>query len=112
MDTAYLLEDRAGVKLAPIVVNAVWPVLDLPPTAEVAGVTALPPEEAAALEAAASFRRRRQELQSVQVARLAEGLPLAQLILPYLFSTDLGMSELDTLAHVLRARVEALPEPA
>ena len=99
VDTAFHLEDRAGVKLAPIVVNGLWPHLDLP--------LALPPQvelgtgDQARVEAAAAFRRGRQLQQDEQVARLAAELPLPQLPLPFLFTTDLGLAEIETLAAAL-----------
>jgi anion-transporting ArsA/GET3 family ATPase len=107
-DTAYHLEDRTGVKLAPIVVNGVWPHLDLPAdTASVLGEGVAGPT-LEALDKAAQFRRLRQELQEAQIARLAEVLPLTQMQLPYLFTTDLGRSELVTLSARLGEQLEQL----
>ena len=107
-ETAYHLEDRTGVKLAPIVVNEVWPHLDLPAdTASVLGEGVTRPT-LEALDKAAQFRRLRQELQEAQIARLAEVLPLAQLQLPYLFTTDLGRSEIVTLSARLGEQLEQL----
>lgn len=110
-DTAFLLEDRAGVKLAPIVVNGVWPHLGLGDAGETAGAAGvrLTDDELAGLERAAKFRRHRQELQAVQIGRLADALPLPQLTLPYLFTTDLGRPELDVLADALTEQIAALP---
>jgi anion-transporting ArsA/GET3 family ATPase len=103
-DTAFHLEDRAGVQLAPIVVNGLWPHLDLPADAaealQAAGVDLRAPEVEALVRAAA-FRRQRQELQDAQVARLAEMLPLPQLRLPFVFTTELGPADVATLADVL-----------
>jgi anion-transporting ArsA/GET3 family ATPase len=107
-ETAYHLEDRTGVKLAPIVVNEVWPHLDLPAdTASVLGEGVTRPT-LEALDKAAQFRRLRQELQEAQIARLAEVLPLVQLQLPYLFTTDLGRSEIVTLSARLGEQLEQL----
>lgn len=103
VDTAYLLEDRAGVKLAPIVVNAVWPEIDL--TGDIAGLPGirnLPAEQRDALAAAAAFRRARQDQQAQQLARLAGGLPLRQIRLPYLFTTQLGLADLTRLSEAMR----------
>jgi len=113
IDTAFLLEDRAGVKLTPIVVNGVWPTLDMGgagPAAEHAGVR-LSGAEVAALDAAAAFRGHRQALQADQVRRLGQSLPLEQIMLPYLFTTDLDRADLDTLADALTVGVEALGAP-
>ena len=62
-DTAFHLEDRAGVQLAPIVVNGMWPHLDLPErrtgSAVGAGVV-LPAQDIDSMARAAAFRRQRQ----------------------------------------------------
>lgn len=103
-DTAFHLEDRTGVKLAPIVVNGLWPHLDLPGDtggALLRAGAALDDSDLAALDRAAEFRRQRQKLQDAQVARLADMLPLEQLKLPYLFTTELGRSEVVTLSASL-----------
>jgi cellulose biosynthesis protein BcsQ len=104
VETAFALEDRVGVDLAPVVVNNLYPVLhglDADPSA--AG------DDAMALAAAAEFRRQRQELQQAQVTRLAAALPLPQLHLPSLFTVDLGPSDVDHLAAALASGVEHLP---
>jgi anion-transporting ArsA/GET3 family ATPase len=109
VETAFALEDRVGVSLGPVVVNALYPALDgldADPEAAAAeaGVT-LRPGEADALRAAAQFRARRQALQREQVARLADALPLPQLHLPFLFTAELGLAEVDLLAGALAAGV-------
>jgi anion-transporting ArsA/GET3 family ATPase len=107
-DTAFHLEDRAGVMLAPIVVNGVWPSLDLPDQVGpllASGGLHLSEGEVAALERAARFRRNRQSHQEGQIARLAEALPLKQVRLPYLFTTELGLSEVKVLAGELAAQL-------
>ncbi|HET9689602.1 MAG TPA: ArsA-related P-loop ATPase [Acidimicrobiales bacterium] len=111
IETAYLLEDRAQVKLAPIVVNGVWAVLDLPPAAAAAAEAgaSLLPAEVESLEAAATFRRRRQELQAAQVDRLAAGLPLPQLVLPQLMTTEIGPEHLGVLVDALADGIGGLP---
>jgi anion-transporting ArsA/GET3 family ATPase len=102
VETAYSLEDDVGVNLGPVVVNGLYPSvdgLDVDPgdAARTAGATLRGPE-ATALAAAARFRRHRQDLQEEQVARLAERLPLPQIPLPFLFSSDLGRDAVETLA--------------
>ena len=111
VETAYLLEDRAGVKLTPVVVNGVWPHLGMGPAGACADAVGLrlTGSEVSALERAADFRRHRQELQAAQIGRLAEGLPLPQVALPYVFSTELGAADLPRLADALTAGIEALP---
>lgn len=113
VETAFMLEDRAGVALAPVVVNGVFPRLDLPEDAESAldeAGLALDAGEIRALVAAAEFRRHRQDLQSRQVGRLREALPLATLELPYLFASEVGPRQLDHLAYALAGAVGALGE--
>ncbi len=103
-DTAFHLEDRAGVKLSPIVVNGIWPRLDLPDSVQDAlseAEVSLSRQEIDALERAGRFRSRRQAVQEEQLERLAEALPLAQIRLPYLFTTELGLAEIRTLADGL-----------
>lgn len=113
VETAFKLEDRAGVSLAPIVVNGVFPAIDLPadPASALrdAGLS-LDEQELAALVAAAEFRRRRQELQGRQLARLREALPLPTVELPYVFSSEVGLSQLDALAGAMAGAVSALGE--
>jgi anion-transporting ArsA/GET3 family ATPase len=112
VETAYALEDRVGVQLAPVVVNGLYPVLeglDIDPVeaAREAGVD-LDEDEAGALRAAADFRRHRQELQAEQIERLADALPLPQLHLPYLFADRLGEPELDQLSAAMLTEVRNL----
>jgi len=90
VETSYALEDRVGVALTPVVVNAVYP------DRELAGVPAGGP-----VGEAAAFRRERCALQHQQLARLADELPLGQLVLPFLFTAALGPAEIDALADHL-----------
>jgi hypothetical protein len=115
VETAFSLEDRVGIGLGPIVVNGVYPpieglVVDEPAvaaTADEADVS-LRPGEAVALASAARFRLDRSALQAEQVARLHAQLPLSQLRLPFLFSAEIGPAELDELARVMLAEIDAL----
>lgn len=111
VETAFRLEDRAGVQLAPIVVNGRYPHLDLAVDAATAGKeaqVALSDTEIGALDAAARFRRRRQALQDDQVERLRRKLPLPLLSIPHLFTTEIGADGLESLVDALSAAVEAL----
>jgi anion-transporting ArsA/GET3 family ATPase len=115
VETAFKLEDRVGVHLAPIVVNGLYPSLPLaadPASAADAAGVRLTSAELDALRDAAEFRHHRQRLQEEQVRRLADALPLPQLHLPFLFTTDIGPAEVDTLAGVLASEIEKLPAPA
>jgi anion-transporting ArsA/GET3 family ATPase len=116
IETAYSLEDRVGVKLGPVVVNGVYPVregLDADPAeaARAESIT-LPPPQLEALQEAAVFRRRRQELQAEQLDRLAQALPLPQLRLPYLFTEAIGPWEVEALASAFADEIRRLPQPA
>jgi hypothetical protein len=59
---------------------------------------------------AAEFRRQRQRLQDEQVARLADMLPLPQIRLPFLFSTELGPQDLAELADAFEPQLGMLEE--
>ncbi len=93
IETAFSLEDEVGVTLAPVVVNARWP--------EVKGLKRG--------TNAANFRLDKTDRQRAEAVRLAEELPLPQLTLPFLFSTDLGLAELEILAGELAKEIEKLP---
>ena len=116
IETAQLLEEKAGTTLGGVVVNGLLPVLGLPPVIEPAELgklsksagVRLSSEELASLTAAGELRRRRQESQAAQVARLAVELPLAQLELPFCFSSELGPNELEQLTDAFSRR----PSPA
>jgi anion-transporting ArsA/GET3 family ATPase len=107
IETAFALEDRVGLKLAPLVVNSVYPVLEL----ELAAIVneGIDGSDADALRAAAEFRLHRQGLQAAQIARLREALPLPQVVLPQVFTSAIGPDELHTLADAMVAGVADLP---
>ena len=106
VETAFKLEDRVGVSLAGVVVNGLYP--------DVAGLDEDPGAvpEADALRAAAAFRQARHDLQTEQVARLAEALPLPQIHLPFLFTTEVGGAEIDVLADAMAESISKLPDAA
>ncbi|HQF92706.1 MAG TPA: ArsA-related P-loop ATPase [Microthrixaceae bacterium] len=119
IETAYSLEDRIGIKLGPVVVNGIYPDLpglDQSPTAAAnAEEVELSTELAAALEAAATFRRDRQDLQRHQLSRLAKDLPLDQVRLPFVFRSDLGLDSLRALSESLveqLGRLDAVGSPS
>jgi anion-transporting ArsA/GET3 family ATPase len=116
VEAAYQLEDKLGIALGPVIVNACYPLepgLGTPAgeAAHAAGVT-LDPELLSSLETARRFRTRRQELQDAELRRLARELPLPQLRVPFLFTDSIGPDELETLSAALAAGIAALPEPA
>lgn len=115
VEAALNLEDRVGIHLAPLIVNGLYPRLDHLDTdpgtaADRAGVT-LRPGQRDAMRAAADFRRRRQEVQAEQAARLATALALPQLWVPYVSSEEIGLSELDLIADALERGLVDLREP-
>ena len=117
VETAQAFTERVGLTLGPLVVNGIYPdrPLDGMTTAEEirkaaasAGV-AVPDGEVDRLAQAARFLTRRRRLQEEQLARLDERLDLPRVVLPFLFSADIGPEELEVLAEALTAGVEALP---
>jgi len=117
VEAGYLLEDRAGVRLGPVIVNG-WDEVpaalatDTARAAAAAGVQ-LDERQVAVLEEARQFRVRRQELALSQVDRLTRELPLPQLRAPALLASTIGPEELRTLAEALAegvGQLEAEPE--
>ncbi len=115
VDTAYALEDRIGVQLGPVIVNACYQDLDGGTRAKDVQRLAsqldvfVSPREADDLAAAARFRRQRHALQQEQAERLAQRLPLPQIRLPFLFTADIGPAEVEVLTDAFVSAVEALP---
>ena len=116
VEAAYELEDRVGIALGPVIVNAVYPPspgLETPAEATLAAAGAeVDPATADALEEARRFRQRRHQLQEEQIRRLADELPLPRLRVPYLFTDAIGPRELDTLSAALATGIGALHDPA
>ncbi len=117
IESAYTLEDKAGVQLGPVIVNACDPEpvgLELP-AAEVAAAAGLTvvPEHLAALEEARTFRLARHAVSTEQIERLSRDLPLPQLLVPALDTPAIGRPETEALAAALAEAVGALvPEGA
>jgi len=122
IETAYTIEDRAGVALGPIVVNSCVPPLGtaggalrdedgVRADALAVGLT-LEDGEVRALADAASFRDDLARRQAEQCARLAERLPLPQLRLPYFFTADVGSAEIEILADELSVGIASLDDLA
>src|SRR5580692_10713916 len=90
VEAAFALEDKVGLTLGPVIVNAClpdepWLTDDPTKAAAEVGVT-LSPDQVDALAAAATFRASRFGLQQYQRRRLAEELPLHQLVAPFVFN--------------------------
>jgi anion-transporting ArsA/GET3 family ATPase len=114
IESAYTLEDKAGVQLGPVIVNACDPEpsgLDRPAAevAAAAGVT-LAPDHLAALEEARQFRLARHAVSADQVERLARELPLPHLVVPALDAPAIGPAQTAALARALADGVAGLVE--
>ena len=117
IESAYTLEDKAGVQLGPVIVNACDPDpvgLDRP-AAEVAADSGVrvDPRHLAALEEARCFRLARHGVSAEQVERLRRELPLPHLLVPALDAASIGPAETNQLAEALAGAVSGLvPEGA
>ncbi len=116
IEAAYLLEDRVGIALGPVIVNSCYPPsAGLDTTADeavrAADVT-LDDGLVTALEEARQFRVTREELQAGQIERLARELPLPQLRVPFLFTDAIGPDQLDLLSDALGEGVAQLHDPS
>jgi anion-transporting ArsA/GET3 family ATPase len=112
VESAYTLEDKAGVQLGPVIVNACDPPpigLDTP-AADVVATTgvAVDPDHVEALEAARQFRLERDAVTAEQVERLGRELPLPTLRVPSVAAASIGPDETALLAEALAAAVSAL----
>jgi arsenite-transporting ATPase len=108
VETAFGLEDRVGVRLAPLVVNSV-DVADGDADALVAAAARAADviedvgiDSDGALRAAAAFRAERRRVQATAIARLSEELSLDQVHLPQLPVGRLDATSIDTLAALAR----------
>ncbi len=104
VETAYALEDKVGVHLGPIVVNAV----DLPGAPddvvpEPGGVELddEPAEDRDVLRDAAEFRRARRAMQAEELERLGRELALDQLHVPLVPTAGMTAVEVTELAEAL-----------
>jgi anion-transporting ArsA/GET3 family ATPase len=95
VETAYALEERVGVHLGPVVVNAIDLGPILPADAAPAG---------SALRAAAEFRNARRSMHRVECERLAEQLALPQVHLPLETGAALDPAGIDRIAAAWLAR--------
>jgi anion-transporting ArsA/GET3 family ATPase len=116
IETAYAIEDRAGVALGPVVVNQCFEPLPDDVSASIAAIHAdaelcgrfVSDREASDLAHAAEFRMARHSVQREQIARLRAELPLPTIELPFLFTPDIGREQVDALAGALATGIERL----
>jgi len=115
VETAFNLQAQVGTHFGPLIVNGLYPRLDHldadPNDAAAAAGLILRPDQANAMRGAAVFRRRREEMQAEQVARLAAALPLPQVWLPHLFTGEIGCPEMDLVIDALETGLSKLREP-
>jgi len=113
IESAFTLEDKAGVQLGPVIVNATDPSPEgLEHSAQEAAVgLEVDPLLLAALEEARRFRLERHGISATQIARLAHDLPLPQLLVPAVPVETMGPAEIDQLATALGTAIgELVPE--
>jgi anion-transporting ArsA/GET3 family ATPase len=110
IESAFTLEDKAGVQLGPVIVNATDPFPDgLERSAQDAAAgLALDPSFLAALEEARRFRLERHAISAGQIDRLARDLPLPQLLVPSIPVETMGAAEIDQLATALATAIDQL----
>ncbi len=116
VDTAFAIEDRAGVALGPVVVNGRFTPLPVVVDAHAAAILDdaraadrfVSPREADDLAQAAAFLDERNALQQQQILRLRELLPLPQIELPFVFNPDITRPQLDVLADAFARGIGAL----
>jgi arsenite-transporting ATPase len=99
IETSYAIEERVGVRLAPIVVNQVDPAADLPDPAAVSFGRAR--AQIDDVIAAAEFRRERVADQQAELERLTAEVPLRQVRLPTRPTASLGTDDVAALADEL-----------
>jgi arsenite-transporting ATPase len=107
VETAFALEDRVGVQLGPVVVNAVDLADDVPDperlTADGHWLHGFDDSEADALRDGARFRRARGARAREQIARLRAELPLPQVHLPARPVAGITGDDVEALVAALRA---------
>jgi anion-transporting ArsA/GET3 family ATPase len=112
IESAFTLEDKAGVQLGPVIVNACDPdpVGLERPAAEVAAAAGLTvaPERLAALEAGRTFRLDRHAVSAEQIERLRRDLPLPHLLVQALDAPSIGPEQTRQLAAALAEAVTGL----
>ena len=110
IESAFMLEDKAGVQLGPVIVNATdrAPEGIDEPARDVAAGLGLDPALVTALEEARLFRLERHAVSAAQIDRLASDLPLPQLLVPTVPVETIRAAETDLLATALATAIDQL----
>jgi Mrp family chromosome partitioning ATPase len=116
VDTAFAIEDRAGVALGPVVINSCFARLPVAVSARADTILDdaracdrfVSQREADDLVHAAAFLEERHALQHEQIHRLRERLPLPQIELPFVFDPDIKRNQLETLSDAFERGIEQL----
>lgn len=103
IETAFRLEDLVGVHLLPVIVNGIYPELEL--TGEPPRISGDIVDD---LAVAAELRHTRSVNQQHQIRRLAAELPLPHIDLPFLFDPSFGPEQIDKLADALLRHIESM----
>lgn len=101
IETAYAVEEKVGVQLAPVVVNGV-DAGDPIAVVDVVGASA-------DLRLAAEFRNHRRAAQRAELARLSNDLALDQMRLPQLAVAGISAKDVPALAAALLEQIGGLP---
>ena len=108
VETAFALEEDVGIRLGPVVVNHVDTGVPLPATASAAGAV----DDAPDLIAAFEFRSARRLMESEELARLSEQLPLRQVWIPMQPVAGLRAADIEALAaRLCFARLDGAAVP-
>lgn len=101
IETAYLVEEKVGVQLGPVIVNGV----DLGEPVTLDNGSKVDP----ALRDAAEFRNQRRANQRAELDRLANDLAITQMVLPQLPVAGVTAADLPALEAALLEQIEKLP---
>jgi anion-transporting ArsA/GET3 family ATPase len=114
IEAAYLVEDRAGVALGPVICNHVEfssPLLEVSAREALSDAAQSASDSLVrALDDAAAFQRHRSRDSVEQLDRLRHELPLSILQLPHLPCDSIGPAESAELAMLLAEEIETLNE--
>jgi anion-transporting ArsA/GET3 family ATPase len=105
IETAFALEDRVGVSLIAVAINALVPSV---PNSAATDMVMLPDDERTALEAVLGFERSRVIRQNEQIRTLSARLPLPQIQLLRCPTQQLVQTDVNDIAASLTKQIVAL----